>query len=179
MKWLLLIILYSVPCKADCIKINVDKDFGSNQKVIVKTALKDWEKASKGKICFSYNEVNVSKPTNFMRDNLITIYSGNHPWHFVVSKRVGCEYSNDHCMAITVRGDNRTSDIFVSMNNEKFLSLMRHEIGHVLGLDHSRNYSDIMYSYIRIGMEISLRDRARLMCLIETDRLLKWRNDCE
>lgn len=179
MKWFLFIFLYSMPCRSDCIKIHIDKDFGKQKKHLIKVALKDWERASYNKICFSTKEVDVSKPENFMHDNKITIYSGNHAWHFVVAKHSQCEYLKDNCLAITIRGYNFTSDIFIAADNNKFLSLIRHEIGHVLGLKHSLLYNDIMYSFIRNNMEISSITRIRLQCLIDNNKLLNWSNECE
>ena len=65
-------------------------------------------------------------------------------------------------------------DIFVIKKNN-FLPIISHEIGHMLGLSHSKHKEDLMYPEVQKVLNFSNNDIRRLNFLMDNKYLLSWR----
>lgn len=181
MKYLVIILLLiSRIGFAECIKIiniRVDDSFSCQEKIIINRALNSWHIASNKQICFNVLESKIHPEEIFLFnfDKVSTIYN-NNLWEVIISiSKYNCILS---CIAITTKGlNNDPSDIFVVVKY-KLYPLIIHEVGHLLGIQHSQNNKDIMYGYINNNEKISVNDKNVLRCLIENDLLLTWKSKC-
>lgn len=171
----------SGPCSYK-VTIRVDENFSDEERAQIKAATHDWFIASGSRLCFT---LTFFTPTRlefsiYRSDGYSSIYSPRTRWVPPYVTKAGCDYNQDACMAITVRGktDPPTADVLVGTINEKFPSLIKHELGHLLGLPHSPSESDLMWFKIRKDTPISSRDKAVLNCLLKPGRLLRWNTAC-
>jgi len=176
-----------MPCVACKITVPIvlDDQFTKHERAVIIQATKIWEVASKDKIHFvlKVRKIPLIEAISYRVDGISTIYSGNKSWQRNVAiKMYGCS-AIKKCAAITVKGLHEkvpSADIFV-VHKLRFLNLMTHEIGHLLGIKHSLDPNDLMYEQIRLvgpGSYLSSNDKAILHCLIRSKSLLYWKNFC-
>jgi hypothetical protein len=187
MKWLVVLALLVFPIHSyagECdylVALRMDKSLTKKQKNTVERAARSWHKASNKRICFYIIEADVSKIEDYSRDDMTTIYSGNHPWHIVQANNHGCIYQLDKCLGITTPSKTRkhVHDIFL-IKKKDFYQLVKHELGHVLGLQHSKNPKDLMYEDVRSYIKkLSKNDIRILKCLLDTKQLKNWSHTCK
>lgn len=187
MKWLigLLIVIFSTTLQAkECeylIALRIDKSFTKKQKNAIERATKIWYSASKKRVCFYIIEDDVSNVEDYRRDDITTIYSGNYRWHIHYANDHGCIYQLNKCLAVTISSLTKKfrHDIFL-IKHSKFLPLVVHELGHILGLQHSNNIEDLMYEVIRRDIfKPSKNDIEVLECLMDSKQLRNFKNTCK
>jgi len=185
MKWLVALaaFLFAFPSYAECdylVAIRMDKSFSKKQKDAVEKAAGLWYDASMKKICFLIVEADVSKPEDYSRDDVTTIYSGHYKWQIHAAINHGCLFSLDGCLGVTTPSKTHKPrhDIFL-VRHEDFRMLVAHELGHVLGLNHSKSKKDLMFEDIRSApAKLGKGDMHMLKCLLDKKKLRSWDNNC-
>jgi len=176
------------------LQLRVDTAFTLDERADIVEAARRWNKASSGAICFTLSLARVddtAERSRYRHDGVATVYSGRVAWqrHEAVRETGDIEFGND-ILAYTVweespqqkRGVPLSADIFVfRRGRERFLTLVTHEIGHLLGLAHSPNPSDLMASPPSAHVDgISQEDRRVLQCLLRHGQLrLQHSVDCQ
>jgi len=173
---ILLVFLNTVNiCEFD-IFIRVDNSFSKKQKEIIRKSMVAWYLASNRKICFTSVYYNLpNEYATYNKDKQNTIYNANRGWKLFVANDRTCIYEIDKCIGITYNEENELySDIFIIEKRELF-QLVIHELGHLLGLNHSKNEKDIMYEFIDNKNKITNNDKKELNRVMNSGKLLKWR----
>jgi hypothetical protein len=157
------------------IPIRVDSLFSKKEVKVISKATRRWTRVSSGKICFNLKVININKAEalHYREDGLSTIYSGKDKWQQEAAAYHSC-VSFRRCIAFTVTDYVAlSSDIFI-INSRSFYDLITHELGHLLGMKHSRNWKDIMFNEVKHPSYITAADRRVLRCLIKRGELFNF-----
>jgi hypothetical protein len=165
------------PC-AHKLYMRIDDSFNDHERTIIGHAANLWYRASAEQLCFilSHVSINRSEFATHRTDKYLTIYSPRSVLPY--ARKAGCQYEQDACLGITIRGkDPSSTDILIGVINDKFLTLIAHELGHVLGMRHG-NPEDLMGEKIKLHATTTEHDKQVLNCLLTHGRLLRWNTAC-
>jgi len=118
---------------------------------------------------------------SWQSDMISTLYSRREAWH---RKEVddNCPAGPNGCLGITILETHKGADIFLkSDDTDIFRRLVEHEVGHVLGLGHSCDARDLMYSTIGKGSvrkNLTDNDKSMALCLFFFNRIMNWDEIC-
>ncbi len=104
--------------------VEIDSSFSADETNRIKLALKDWEESTK-------YTINFSKPSGCFK-----IIKQDIPFF----RRYGC----GDCIAFT--NDNIYINKDIACGSRVFNVAVRHELGHMIGLDHITDNKSVMYS---------------------------------
>lgn len=122
---------------------------GDDKTSLMKKAFDDWQRKSKNYIAFkSAKSIEDSDIDVIFIEKDLTDYCGS-------PKAMGCTKNFRH-------NGNMHSRIYIAkrrpkgllLSNTQVYAVMRHEIGHCLGLTHSKGYNDIMFASTNLGIAI-------------------------
>lgn len=157
------------------INIRVDKLFTEQERYLISAAFETWHTADR-RACFYLRNANVENEQNiYLNDDRITIYSCKKEWQrkFAINRH-NCD-PNEGCLGVVVKLGK--SDMFL-IRREYFKSLVIHEIGHILGLQHTQDIKDVMNETISGNTILSNNDIRKLKCLIVNHNILTHPNNC-
>lgn len=167
------------------LRMYADNSFTAAEASDMGLALLNWNRASGGRICFTLYWMLLNpeyEQRHYHSDGMRTFYSGTRKWHKREASSGVCRKPGS-CAAVTVwesKGD--VADIFYfNRSRDGFRPLTEHEMGHVLGLDHSASERDIMYHRVgpKVGNSISPGDRKQLRCLMNSGQIGAYKNPCK
>lgn len=116
---------------------------------LMKKAFEDWQRKTKNNFVFKYEKSFDSADIDVIfAEKDLTNYCGS-------PEAMGCSQNYRH-------GGVMHSTIYIAkrrpkgllLSNTQVFAIMRHEIGHSLGLAHSKNWNDIMYASTNLGIAI-------------------------
>ena len=166
------------------IRMYVDNSFTPAETMDIGQALSNWNHASGGRICFTvaWSLLNTEyEKKRWRTDGMNTIYSGARDWHRKAAQAGSCKKPGS-CSAVTFwQQDEKAADIFyLSRNRIQFRALTEHEVGHVLGLWHSKNPHDLMYGTVVEGFNYNItnNDKEMLRCLMNSGEIGRYTSSC-
>jgi hypothetical protein len=142
----------------------IDNSFSQDEIIKIDAAMELWENISNNYISFKYDIANVSNNEMFSwrEDGVPTIYNARSMlrWPKHVVNFVGWTHPGFIALTIT-----ETKDIFIEDVDKKFFGVVAaHEIGHVLGCEHSGEITNIMYPNISSKMyRIGTKEIAKVL----------------
>lgn len=135
--------------------VSVDEDFDPWEQKLINRALHTWEIASQNKVQFDV-KWNQPKPTVTFQEHNLTADSGNFIWRVRKNEiQLGTDrlekWKNN--LAVTVyssrsnESDELATDIAVldTVQDDEFYPVLLHEIGHMIGLQHTNHSRSIMH----------------------------------
>lgn len=157
------------------VNINIDSSFKNIHRIEILNSLYKWHVISEEKICFDAKFVNINPDEILLHDfdNRSTIYSKNLQNILLI---LNYNKVNSDFVGITSDSDGN-SDIFILYDDYFFNLLMLHEVGHLLGLNHSNNRNDLMFPELR--NDVSNNDVIKLKCIMQLGKLLTVKNNCK
>lgn len=130
-------------------KITVYVPPNDDKTELMKKAFEDWEKKTKNNLGFIWvKSAETSDIDVVFIEKDLTEYCGNH-------EAMGCAQNYRHNGTMHSRiyiTKRRPKGLLLS--NTQVYAVMRHEIGHTLGLAHSKGFNDIMFASTNLGIAI-------------------------
>lgn len=153
------------------ITISIDKNFSQSEKWQLYLAFKTWEKESLGKITF-HIKWDQPRPDSIYKNAQLNKNSGIFIWH--LSKSTAQLNSKDlirHVFSggFTRYGPHRSAYIIIfdELYPNYFYGTALHEIGHLIGLQHTADKEDIMNPTIQGQKYLSDNDIKQLCSLYD------------
>jgi hypothetical protein len=166
--------------------IRADFAFSQAEASDIGMALMDWNRASDGRICFDLRWMLFSpeyEKAHWSSDGRRSLYSGDREWQRRAAMAEGDPCNKPGaCAAVTIWEAGNVADVFYfNRSRDGFLSLTEHELGHLLGLDHSDDVHDVMYHKNTSNNStcvISAADKKELGCLMNAKTIGAFKNPC-
>lgn len=116
---------------------------------LMKKAFEEWQRKTKNQ--FVFNFVNSVEDSDI---NVVFIEKNLEPYCGNIDAR-GCSipflYNGKPRETIYIT---KRAPKGLLLSNTQIYAIMRHEIGHSIGLEHTKNYNDIMYPMTNLGIAI-------------------------